>query len=281
MEKKLIDVSKHNGNIDWNKVKAAGIEGAIIRAGYGKFISQRDVCFEKNYTGAKAAGLAVGAYWYSYATDETAAKAEAEAFIEVIGEKAFELPVYLDIEDKVHTKMDMKSCTAIATAFCNTLEDAGYYVGVYSFDSFFSTYLDETIPERFTIWTARVENIKPTYAKTYDIWQHSWKGKIDGISTDVDLNICYKDFPAIMTKHGLNNCKPTQPEPTTTEPTNPEPSKPEPTDDTQTPGTPETEDNTEKYNLSAYKLNLTKNEADALTRTLKVLGMPATVKKAE
>jgi GH25 family lysozyme M1 (1,4-beta-N-acetylmuramidase) len=265
MEIKLIDVSKHNGAIDWSKVKAAGIEGVLIRAGYGKYITQKDVCFEKNYAGAKAAGLFVGTYWYTYAVTEAEAEAEAETYLEVIKGKSFDLPVYLDIEDKNQTQLDKALVTKIATAFCNKLEQAGYYCGVYSFDSFFTSFLDETIPERFTIWAARVEKVKPTCAKTYDIWQYSWKGKINGINGDVDLNICYKDFPTIIKESCLNNCKPGE--------------------DSAKPGKPETsqpaEEEIEKYKINAYKLGLTKDEADALTRILKTLGMPVTVDQME
>jgi GH25 family lysozyme M1 (1,4-beta-N-acetylmuramidase) len=282
MEMKMIDVSKHNGTIDWEKVKAAGIEGVIIRAGYGRFISQKDACFEKNYSGAKAVGLHVGAYWYSYAADEATAKQEAETFLEVIKGKSFELPVYLDIEDKTQTKLSKKTCTAMATVFCETLEAAGCFCGVYSFDSFFATYLDETIPKRFSIWAARVENIKPTYAKTYDIWQHSWKGSIDGIKGDVDLNICYKDFPSIITKNSLNGCKPDEPEKEAVQEPEEKPEKePEKEAETDKQETAQDETAVVKFNISAYKLNLTKDAADELTRTLNMIGMTVQKKETE
>lgn len=97
---KGIDVSVHNGDIDWGKVKTDGIGFAIIRAGYGRLASQKDKRFEQNYSGAKAAGIPVGAYWYSYAMNENEARQEADVFLSVIKGKQFEMPVYFDLEEK-------------------------------------------------------------------------------------------------------------------------------------------------------------------------------------
>ena len=97
---KGIDVSVHNGKIDWQKVRAAGIDFAILRAGYGRLASQRDNRFKENYAGAKAAGIPVGAYWYSYAMSEDEARLEADVFLSVIKGKQFEFPVYYDVEEK-------------------------------------------------------------------------------------------------------------------------------------------------------------------------------------
>ncbi|HOC34819.1 MAG TPA: GH25 family lysozyme, partial [Ruminococcus flavefaciens] len=97
---KGIDVSVHNGNIDWGKVKADGIDFAILRAGYGRLVSQKDERFEQNYAGAKAVGLPIGAYWYSYAMTPEEAELEADVFLSVIKGKRFEMPVYFDLEEK-------------------------------------------------------------------------------------------------------------------------------------------------------------------------------------
>ncbi|MDR0946188.1 MAG: glycoside hydrolase family 25 protein [Ruminococcus sp.] len=207
MAELIIDVSKHNGNIDWKKVKAAGVTGVIIRAGYGKLLKQKDACFEKNYAGAKSVGLPVGAYWYSYAVDVAAAKQEAEVCLEVIKDKSFEYPIYFDIEDKCHLKLSKATCTAITEKFCTELEKNKYFAGVYSFDSFFVSYLESSIQDKFSCWAARVEKVRPTYCKKFAMWQYSWKGKIDGIKGDVDCNEAYKNFPNIMKKNKLNGCK--------------------------------------------------------------------------
>jgi GH25 family lysozyme M1 (1,4-beta-N-acetylmuramidase) len=311
MEKKLIDVSKHNGSINWKKVKADGIEGVIMRAGYGRFASQKDTCFEKNYAGAREAGLVIGSYWYSYAISEATARAEAEAFLEVMAGKNFELPVYIDIEDQCQLKLTKAECTAIVDAFCTVMEKAGYFCGVYSFDSFFASHLAADIPGKYTVWAARVENQKPSYVSSYDIWQYSWKGNVDGITGHVDMDICYKDFPAIMTAHGLNNCKkdgettedtaPEAAKPTEGAPeaANPEETAPEaakPTEDTpakpaetpaETPadssadGTEGGEDAPVRYTLNAYRHNLTEKEFAEFAKTLTSMGFAVVKKQME
>ena len=155
MATKIIDVSKHNGTIDWTKVKASGISGVIIRAGYGRIITQKDKSFESFYAGAVKAGLNVGAYWYSYAKSAEEAKTEAAVFLEAIKGKKFDLPVYYDIEEQDHVALGKTVCTAMVEAFCSTMEAAGYFAGVYSFDSFFASNLDESVRKKYTLLTAR------------------------------------------------------------------------------------------------------------------------------
>lgn len=203
----LIDVSHHNGDIDWTKVKndkKNNIEGAIIRAGCGKYAKQKDEKFEDNFWDAISEKLHVGAYWYSYALTADEAELEAKAFLECIKGKRFDLPVYFDIENKTQTRLGKEVCTAITERFMNVLEAAGYFAGVYSYDSFFKDYLSEDIRKRYVIWTARVENVKPQYAPEWGIHQYSWEGKIDGIKTKTDLNKCIKDYPQTIKKAGLN-----------------------------------------------------------------------------
>lgn len=201
---KIIDISKHNGSIDFARVKADGISGVIIRAGFGRLITQKDPTFETYYANAKAAGLNVGAYWYSYADNPTDAKTEAAVFLEAIKGKQFELPVYYDIEEEKHVAMGKTMCTAMVAAFCGALEAAGYFAGIYSFDSFFGSNLTAEVQARYSCWVARVENVKPTYCKSYAMHQYTWKGVVKGISGAVDVSYCYKDFPSIIKKAGLN-----------------------------------------------------------------------------
>lgn len=204
---KIIDISKHNGAIDFAKVKADGISGVIIRAGYGRHISQKDPTFETYYSNAKAAGLNVGAYWYSYADNPSDAKVEAAVFLEAIKGKRFELPLYLDIEEEKHVSLGRTMCTAMVEAFCSAMEAAGYFAGVYSFDSFFGSNLNAQVQKKYSCWAARVENVKPTYCKAYDMHQYTWKGAVKGVSGAVDVSYCYKDFPKIIKNAGLNGWK--------------------------------------------------------------------------
>lgn len=152
---KVIDVSKHNGTINWSDVKKDGIEGVIIRAGFGKLATQKDPMFETNYKGAATAGLHIGAYWYSYALTAAEAEQEARAFLKCIEGKTFDLPVYLDIEDKTQVPLGKKVCTDITNAFMGVLEAAGYFAGVYSFDSFFGSNLDAEIRKKYAVWVGK------------------------------------------------------------------------------------------------------------------------------
>lgn len=123
MANKGIDVSKWQGDIDFNKVKASGIDFAIIRAGYS--IGGKDEWFEENYRKAKAAGLHVGAYWYSYASSAGDAVKEAQSFATVLSGKHFDYPVYFDIEEKSQLEKGPAFCSALISAFCSEMEKHG------------------------------------------------------------------------------------------------------------------------------------------------------------
>lgn len=200
---KGIDVSVHNGAIDWKKVKADGVEFAILRAGYGRVASQKDARFEENYAGAKAAGIPVGAYWYSYAMSEDEARLEADVFLSVIKGKQFEMPVYFDLEEKKQFDLGKDRVSAIMRAFLKKVESAGYFVGLYGSASSLTTHTADDIKSRYTIWLAHWCD-RTSYTGAYGIWQHSEKGSVDGINGNVDLDIGYKDFPTIIKAKGLN-----------------------------------------------------------------------------
>lgn len=207
-----IDVSKHQGEIDWKKVNANNVEFAIVRAGIGKLTSQKDPFFEKNYKGCKENNIPCGAYWYSYAKSEPEAKQEAVTCLAVIKGKQFEYPIYFDIEENSQFKLGKAKCTAIAKAFCETVEKAGYFVGIYSSKSGLENYIDESLRNRYTIWVAHVGVAKTTYQGAA-MWQHSWKGRINGLNGDVDCNYCYTDFPSVIKSKGLNGFSTSQKKP--------------------------------------------------------------------
>ncbi len=200
---KGIDVSKWQKDVDFKKAKASGIQFAIIRAGYGKEVSQKDPYFEKNYEKAKAAGLPVGAYWYSYADSVDAALKEAKACISVLKGKQFELPIYFDVEEKRQFAKGQKFIDSIISVFCEALEQEGYFAGLYMSASPLKTHVSEAVRNRYTIWVAQY-NTKCTYAGEYGIWQYSSKGSVPGVSGNCDMNECYKDFPSIIKKGGFN-----------------------------------------------------------------------------
>lgn len=214
-EYKVIDVSKHNGNIDFQAVKNAGIYAVIIRAGYGREVSQKDSMFETNYAAAKAAGLHIGAYWYSYADSVADAAKEATACLACIQGKQFEFPVYYDLEEQSTAALGKDTCTQIAQTFCNAMEQAGYWAGIYANTNWFTNYLDHAILwPRYTVWLA---DYRQAYNTTLgrDMHQYSSTGSVPGISGNVDLDRCTRNFPAeIGNLYGdtAQQARPTEPD---------------------------------------------------------------------
>ena len=200
---KGIDVSVHNGNIDWNRVKNAGIQFAILRAGYGKVASQKDRKFEENYNGAKAAGVPVGAYWYSYAKTVAEARQEAEVCVSILAGKQFEYPIWFDQEEKTILATGKANCSAMVRAFCEVLEKNGYWVGLYTSRSVLSTHIEDDIKSRYALWAAEW-NSKLNYSGAVGIWQYSDKGRVDGISGNVDLDESYIDYAKLVKEKGFN-----------------------------------------------------------------------------
>lgn len=199
-----IDVSKHNGTINWDQVKGSNYgDFAILRAGLGRVASQKDKQFERNYSECKRLGIPVGAYWYSYAKSANEATLEAKACLEVIKGKTFEYPIYFDIEDKTQIGLGKEVWSSMIKAFCEVLENAGYFVGVYSSRSFFQTHIDGACKTSYTSWVAEWGS-KLNYTEPADIWQKSDKGTVPGIQGRVDLDECYRDFPSIIKNAGKN-----------------------------------------------------------------------------
>lgn len=201
---KGIDVSKWQGNIDWYKVKNSGIDFAILREGYGRENpNQIDKKFEQNYKGAKEAGVKVGVYHYSYADGVNDAKKEAEFCLKNIKGKQFEYPICFDIEDSEMLVLSNRARTDIVKAFCETIENAGYYAMVYCNLNWLNNYLFKgEILGRFDLWLAQWSGSQPS--ESCGIWQFSESGKVNGVSGNVDLDVAYKNYPEIMKAKGLN-----------------------------------------------------------------------------
>lgn len=204
---KGIDVSRWQGDIDFKKVKAAGYDFVIIKAGGSDMGFYTDSCWEKNYKAAKAAGLLIGAYYFVgfLFYGDTAGRADALRFIRMLDGKQLELPVFVDIET---TQPSRKAeATQAAIAFCETMEEAGYFVGIYASDiSGFKERLEHDKVSSYAHWVA-------DYAGSTDIC-HDWqirqisnKGIVNGINNYVDLDITNVDYLSIMKKNGLNGFK--------------------------------------------------------------------------
>ena len=191
---KGIDVSHHQGAIDWTKVKA---DFAIIRAGYGKYAYQEDPCFTDNIKGAYNAGIPVGVYWYSYAGDVESAKQEAEVCLQVINpyKDKIVLPVFFDQEYEPAIKAaSFSTRTRCCTAFIAAVEAAGYRAGLYASKDWLDNRIDaKAIPESAVIWVAQYAS-RCTYTGRHTIWQYTSNGSVDGIKGRVDLNQASDDL---------------------------------------------------------------------------------------
>lgn len=193
MAKKGIDVSYHQGTIDWSKVKSAGIEFAILRIGYGMYDNQKDKQFENNYKNARANGIPVGVYHYSYATSVEEAKKEANLVVKWLNGRDLEYPVYFDIEDNSMAGLGKSTLNAMCRAFCEIIENAGYWAGIYSNKNWATnTISGAELGKDYTYWIAQY-NDKCTYNGPYAIWQYSSSGKVNGISGNVDMNYQYAE----------------------------------------------------------------------------------------
>ena len=202
MEKKGIDISHHQGDIDFNKLKN-NIDFAMVRTSYGSFYKDRK--YKENIKGLEKIGVPYGLYHFSYATSIEKAKEEALGFLELIKDFKPLYPVVIDIESSKQTvNVDKNTLVNIAKTFCEILENAGYYVMIYANLSYLNNKLNSNILNKYDKWLAEWKD-KPTYDKPYGIWQYTSKGSIPGINGNVDLNIAYKDYPRIIKENNLNN----------------------------------------------------------------------------
>lgn len=201
---KGIDVSHWNGAIDFDKVKASGSEFVIIKAGGSDKGFYTDPMFITNYNKAKAAGLFVGAYYFAGKNFRgvEAGFADAQRFIKILDGLKFEYPVFLDIEAQENRYKEQ--ITDAATAFCNMLESAGYFVGIYASDiSGFKDKLNHDRIASYAHWVARYGK-EPEVCKNFGIWQYSSKGRVPGIIGSVDLDLSSVDYAKTITEKGFN-----------------------------------------------------------------------------
>lgn len=192
-----IDVSKWNGEIDWEIVKAEGVDFAIIRCGYRGSSSGwliEDPFFYKNLTGAKKAGVKVGLYFFTQATSPVEAVEEASMVVSLLGDTEIDYPVFIDIEGAGGNgradNLDAAARTAIANAFCRTIRNAGLDAGVYSSRYWYYNNLNADELDTLRIWLAEYRDT-PLYTGRYDMWQYTSSGSVAGIEGRVDLNVSY------------------------------------------------------------------------------------------
>ena len=208
MSIKGLDVSEFQGIIDWAQVKSAGYQFAMLRAGYG--FRTPDQQFRRNAAECNRIGLPAGAYWFCYALSPEDARKEADGCLEVIAPYRMEYPICYDIEHASLTYAEQNGvtftpslATQIVKAFCDRIEERGYFAMYYSNQNFLETYLSRDLNRRYALWFAR-------YGSRYDgidygIWQYTSTGSIPGITGNVDLDTGYVDYASVIRKAGLNH----------------------------------------------------------------------------
>lgn len=193
-----IDISSWNKVVDWDRVKNAGVEFAIIRAGYrgsqsGSLVE--DSNFRANMKGATASGISVGVYFFTQAVNEVEAVEEASAVLNMIREYDVDFPIFIDTEGAGGNgradALDVATRTLVCEAFCRTIENAGYTAGVYASRNWYNNNLEVSRLDDYFIWLAEYRST-PLYQGYYNMWQYTSKGRIDGIEGNVDLNILYE-----------------------------------------------------------------------------------------
>lgn len=191
MTLKGIDVSEWQGTIDWRKVAKDGVQFAVIHAGYGRELSQKDKYFERNYAGARAAGIKVGAFWYSYADSVARAEQEARTCLKVLDGKHLDLPVFFDQEyEPGILKLSTKTRTDIVLKFLETIKAAGRPCGLYSSTDFITTKLQANRLTAYPLWIAEYGS-KLHYTGKVWAWQYTDKGRVAGIKGRVDMDHGY------------------------------------------------------------------------------------------
>lgn len=205
-----IDVSRYQGAIDWERVKASGVDFVLLRSSIGDgadITTGEDIRFAVNITEAKKAGLMVGAYHYLRGGNVEEARAEAKFFVKTIAPYDLDFPAVLDFEEPWQQEyLTTAERTAMALAFMEEVERAGYYPMLYTNTNWAENYLDMDKLGKYELWLAEWHP-KPTYNGSFGIWQYTAYGGVSGIEGDVDLDICNINYRRIITSNGYNHLK--------------------------------------------------------------------------
>ena len=211
---RYIDVSRYQGAIDWAQVAAAGYKGAMLKTvSTNRKLSKRsdglyiDPTFEDNYRSAKAAGLDVGVYYYTYATSEAMADAELALVREAVRGKELTMPVCVDVEEnklKQLSTLDLSNLTAYAL---EQVERMGFYAQLYTYTGYKYELDMARLSSRWDVWLADYTGKTPNVTFNYNAHQHTSKGSVPGISGNVDLNVTTLNYPRIISKKGLTRLR--------------------------------------------------------------------------
>ena len=211
---RYIDVSRYQGEIDWAQVAAAGYKGAMLKTvSTNKKFSKRadglyiDPTFETNYRNAKAAGLDVGVYYYTYATSEAMADAELALLREAVYDKELTLPVAVDVEDNSIKQLSTLDLTNLTAYALEQVEKMGFYAQLYTYTGYKYELDMARLSSRWDVWLADYTGKTPAVNFNYNAHQHTSKGSVPGITGNVDLNVTTLNYPKIIKSKGLTRLR--------------------------------------------------------------------------
>ena len=213
---RYIDVSRYQGLIDWAQVAAAGYKGAMLKTvSTNRKLSKRadglyiDPTFETNYRNARAAGLDVGIYYYTYATSEAMADAELALLRQAVYGKELTLPVAVDVEENKLKPMSTLDLTNLTAYALHEVEQKGFYAQLYTYTSFAKAhlYVGGAALQPYDVWRADYTGKTPNVTFNYNAHQHTSKGSVPGITGNVDLNVTTLNYPRIIEKKGLTRLR--------------------------------------------------------------------------
>lgn len=204
MEYKIIDVSRYQGRIDWRRVKADGVDGAMLKtvstnSSFGGIYI--DQTFERNYSECKRLGIPVGVYYYTYALDKGYADRELAKLKEALNGKTFELPIAIDVEDNSLSALSPDSLSDLVAYAGKVIESWGAYVSVYTYTNFKNTRLNMAKLSSYDLWQADYRGVEP---QGVGMWQYTSQASVNGISGNVDMSYAYRDYPTIIKNAKLN-----------------------------------------------------------------------------
>lgn len=216
MAKTILDVSRWQGHIDWNKVKASGLVSGVMLRALGNSAKDKpskpyiDPYFARNYAECKRLGIPCGVYYYCKAVNTAEADAELALLRKVLTGKTVQLPVAVDVEDTyVQAPLDRQTLTDIASHALGTVERWGFYAMLYTGLYFGQTnlYMGGAALRKYDVWVAAYRDDKPTPAWSFGMWQYTSTASVPGITGNADLSHAYKDYAAIIAKKGLDRLR--------------------------------------------------------------------------
>lgn len=212
---RYIDVSRYQGEIDWAQVAAAGYKGAMLKTvSTNRKLSKRadglyiDPTFETNYSNARAAGLDVGVYYYTYATSEAMADAELSLVRQAVYGKELTMPIAVDVEENKLKPMSTLDLTNLTAYALEQVEKMGFYAQLYTYTHYSNMELDMgRLASRWDVWLSDTTGHTPAVGYHYNAHQHTSEGRVPGITGNVDLNVTTLNYPRIIRKKGLTRLR--------------------------------------------------------------------------